>query len=896
MKFFIFNRLRLILIFTVAVLAAQTFNPIYFGSIFAKSQPDGWSWTSGKPTVVASNIINSQSSTGCSGSIQMREIAGETEQKQICITTDDGVKFGLYSTGNYIRAAIGFSMDDKMYPIFTSCDTYSSCLYSQATDTLIMHPYIRFWWKGMNVYRNFSKRIVRQSDVLGMTVGYDFDASNPDYVFSDINGYANAVGGMGLSKNGRWLAFEICDNGIGIMDLENLQSKRVTAYSPLYGYGSNPSSEIGVSNDGRNIAFMGLNSGIKVISVNDDCGQTPVNIGVDRTMVKGCPHNEFDTNPFINNFFVGSNPIFSEDGGILDFFATSYNGEKRAVSLAASKYSAKRMDYLALGDSFTSGEGETDDKYYLAGTNDEYEKCHVSMNSYPFLIADSMGIDVPNMANVACSAARMGDVVGYDANYLGQGKRLGKNKLKLNDADTVLAKNNALYSLLPGRIHQESFVKQYRPKSITISIGGNDAGLIDKLVACLSHNTCSWANTTKGKEQTALEIKGLFSKLQNTYQKIHDDSPDSRIFVVGYPKIIDENNKCNLVNGYMLDSTERRFMNESITYMNSVISAAAKAAGVKYVDIEDSFDDHVLCGSKEPSAMNAIRFGDDITVIDKLPNFKPIGNESFHPNALGHSYTAKMITDDVNDIITYNYCMNGETICPEDNVAAPEPSEYWIPESIHDYPSLKNISFVSDDVNGKNNRQRRLSLSEGTLQPDSSIKVEITSEPELIGNYTATSDGSFAADIELPLDLDYGYHTIHLYGTSFSGESIELYEAISYEAPKSTPAQQIVESEKLVASTVSNRGASDAIEHNNEPFTESISYGTRIKDTINASDSDGNVKGLIDKNSSASTSATTATSKSANGPKSDFSPVLIVASSLLLTTTLAILVLRKFKG
>lgn len=829
---------RIGLILTLAIVFQTFQQPVH-----AKENPaptivsnQNWSWTESTPFVFSSATIPNMSQPWCATPLRLEKIDGEPTEKNVCITSDSGIRFGKYFT-SYLTYLVSFPFDSKMYKVFGLSSMTDNFTYLEANDMLVSKQnIINGVVKSLVIYKNFSKRLQKYYDYASSSNAYYFDLTNPDYVFRSQEGYAWPIGGIGASDNGKWLAVEFRQRGIGLLDIDALKMKRISTMSYYYNSGFDPTSEFAVSNDGRYVAIMGANAGFHIFDVTPDCGDeaTDINMNAVSPIERTCKESSIETWRFVDRFWAAFSPRFNDDGGELNFYASSYSNQTLEISLRAGGYSNKKMDYLALGDSFTSGEGETNDKYYLNGTNEEFEKCHVSTNSYPFVVSDLMGINVSNMANVACSGAVTSDVIGKDTEYSGQSKRLGKEFLNLNDTEATLAKTNARYSLLPGRIHQETFIKEYTPKAVSISIGGNDAGLMNILTACLGHDTCSWANTEKGKAQASLAIKGLFPKLVNTYQKIHDDSPNSRIFVIGYPKIIDESNKCNLINGYMLDATERRFMNEGIHYLNSVIAAAAKYAGVKFIDIENSFGSQVLCGTQKPSAMNAIRFGDDISIIDKFPQFKPIGAESFHPNPLGHSLTANTIYNNVDNFTTYDYCPNNSVICPDSTVITPDPSEYWIPDESSDYPAIAQAEFVSDGGDDNNINEKRIELAENSLRPGSAVKIEIASNPTLIGEYTSDTDGSLDIDIKLPSNLEYGYHTVYLSGTSFSGEPIELYEVIRF-AKKSRPNHSSLAKPKNEKSNVS---IENEFIDNNQLAHEDTKY--------EGSDTKGQVKGTSD--------------------------------------------------
>jgi lysophospholipase L1-like esterase len=513
----------------------------------------------------------------------------------------------------------------------------------------------------------------------------------------------------------------------------------------------------------------------------------------------------FDPTAFIERFRDGYRPKFSSDGAELSFYASSYSAGPRHVVLRASGYAPPTLDYLALGDSYSSGEGDTDDKYYTSYTNDEFEKCHNSTRSYPYLIAATLGIDKQYMKSVACSGATGGDVTGEDAAYWGQGGRLGEKYRALSKDEKNDSQSFAKDSFIPGRIHQIVFVKTYKPKVITIGIGGNDVGFMDKLRTCVGLGTCTWAGRAIDREKTALEIKKLFQPLVDTYTAIHGASPNSKIYAIGYPKIIDPTGECSYLYGKLLDSDETMFINEGIIYLNRVIAAAAQRAGIKYVNIEDSFGSQVLCGDSKPSVMNGIRLGDDSSPWDTLPWFKIIGQESFHPQPSGHTKIAEAILQAVPDTLTYNYCPEGVVVCPS-AIEAPEPSGYWLVDGItHNYESLHIASFTQDREDVTDERQKTISLGSNSFAPNSVIRTEIQSDPVELGSFVADETGAAKFNVELPQNLEEGFHTLHLYGTSYSGEQIDLYEVIQYKLPsvviKQSPQMGIVQVEKQALSS-----------------------------------------------------------------------------------------------
>lgn len=759
------------------------------------SRAEAWSWTAAPATVFSSNPIADMGGVAtCPTAYQTRNIAGEIGEKKVCVTAGKSIRYGTYYSGYVYTPVISFGYDSLMYKLKgTVCGRFDDCAYLPQSDVLVTRQQLgRYPVYSLVIYKNFTERLTKTLNELTPTTEYRFDDSEPDYVFESAGSYDWPVGGFSASKNGKWVAVEFRQRGIGLLNTETLSMKRISTLAYSYGTGRDPQTQLAVSNNGDYVAVGGINAGLTMLEVTAACGDEATDFKMQNVfpIAERCKGVEIDKTTFIDRFKDSLHPRFSDDGAELSFYATSYNGEQREVVLQAAGYTAPRLDYLALGDSFSSGEGETDDSFYLEGTNDEFEKCHVSTRSYPYLIAASLGIAADKMKSVACSGAVTEDVVGSDEQYLGQSARLGKDGLGLNAITLTISKSSAKESFIPGRVHQIRFVERYRPKVITIGIGGNDAGFMDKLRACMGTDTCDWANTSEGKEKTALELQSLFTTLYDTYTEIYAASPQSKIYVVGYPKIIDSTGQCDPLHGLLLNTTERTFMNEGIEYINQIVAAAAAKAGVKYIDIQDSFGDQVLCGQSSPSVMNGIRTGNDSELSEKAPWLKLIGNEGFHPRPAGHALAADSILQAVPNLLTYSYCPEGKAICPS-NTTAPQPSDYWLQDGqTHGYPSQKIGNFVRDQVDATSPRQKTISLASRSLMPGSTIQAEVHSQPTSLGLFSVDANGAATFNIELPADLPEGFHTVHLYGTSYSGEQLDLYQVIKYQLPTVEPSPQ----------------------------------------------------------------------------------------------------------
>ncbi len=433
----------------------------------------------------------------------------------------------------------------------------------------------------------------------------------------------------------------------------------------------------------------------------------------------------------------------------------------------------RNVKYLALGDSFSSGEGDTDKnpatdrKYYRQWTdvNEDKakdaprEKCHVSTRSYPYKLANWMGLGSgPSAAwaSVACSGATVYDM-NWDnsGGYEGQDSPLGR--LHGYDNKGVLQKM-ALNEMIPGRVKQIEFVKKYQPKVITLTAGGNDVGFGKKIKDCAHYiksiGTCDWAKD----EMNTLgsQIKGQFDRLVGLYKELKAASPKSKIYAIGYPQFITDTEPaaCGL-NAGAIDLDERRMVVRATQYMNEVIEAAARKAGVKYVDISQALNGGKMCEKHQIYMTGIVGLGEQ---------------ESYHPNKLGQvkifAEIAKQLDNE--DLSTYSkYPTAGD-----ESVNAP--SSIYFDKGA---PSSVNTTMLANSKPSKGSKQK-VALAKNSLQPGSSARVEIRSKPVDLGSYTVSSDGSMRETITIPDNIPAGYHTLFVYGKSASGENIKITQTL----------------------------------------------------------------------------------------------------------------------
>ena len=478
-------------------------------------------------------------------------------------------------------------------------------------------------------------------------------------------------------------------------------------------------------------------------------------------------------------FLWGNN---SNEGHISSLFSESYNNW---IKLFRSTFDVEypdgyrgmkvpgnpaKLDYLALGDSYSSGEGDTErnnatgQKYYrqLTDVNEDKkqgipgEKCHISTHSYPYKLAQYMELKQTGTRQwdtVACGGATI-----YDLNGSNSGGYDGENDRLRDYADKNTLQKMALNEMIPGRVKQIEFVKKYQPKVITLTAGGNDVDFGGKITTCIhpkdSWGTCDWAK--KDMDTLGSQIKGQFDRLVELYKELKAASPGAKIYAIGYPQFITDSEPaaCGL-NAGAIDLDERRMIVRATQYMNEVIEAAARKAGVKYVDISQALNGGKMCEKHQIYMTGIVGFGEQ---------------ESYHPNKFGHTVIFVEIAKQLNheSLLTYSkYPSAGD-----ESVNAP--SSIYFDKGA---PSSVNTTMLANSKPSKGSKQK-VALAKNSLQPGSSARVEIRSKPVDLGSYTVSSDGSMRETITIPDNISAGYHTLFIYGKSASGEDIKITQTL----------------------------------------------------------------------------------------------------------------------
>ncbi len=723
--------------FGVALLIGAIFI-IGFGS--GEVHASAGSWVS-EPIRVVSETVESMPTTGelsCAGSGSRIQMVDEEVFRAACVYGAAGKPrvARLVNQAGQFEYAISYAHERNFYPIQHFCTGLNRCIYSQAEDALLHQALLADGSYTYRLINNFSQQVQRTS---GEQVSYRVEGLKGRLL---QNGAPMTT--VALSLNGKWAVIELPRKGLVRLDLhtgkiEWIASLEITGASPQ------PVLGLAISSDGRWVAMTGWRQGLTVYEVNDSCARE----GELTDVVHWCAASSIVKAEVLPGYVRAYRPIFSGNGMRISLVLVKQQGLTKVTLAPTSQFGGVKTQYIALGDSYTSGEGELADSFYLPGTNTSNNHCHVSNRSYPLLLGEYWGV---SSKNEACSGSRMPDVRA--------------TLLQMSDS---------------------------QPALVSLSIGGNDVGLISKLKSCLGPGTCEWAKEGM-RLSTAQEMKQILPELVQLIGTIRE-STGATVFVVGYPSILNtEASGCDGLTASLLSVDERRYIEASLQYLNTIVQSAAKYADATYVDITNALVGERLCEGGQ-KAMNSVRIGDDIAPFEFFKGVKFIGAESFHPTPFGHEKVADAIRASYGAFWTPVKC--GSCTAPVDY-----PS-YWTQGGVGFGIALTQIAgnFLREGVFNVG-ESFPISFPTGTFSPNTPVRVELRSDTSVLGEYVASDDGSFEANVTLPTNIE-GYHVVHVLGTTRSGEEVDIYQGIDIEPPKLPAPQPTYTHTNLTALTTS---------------------------------------------------------------------------------------------
>lgn len=721
----------------------------------------------GLPSFLDSYRISANEITGC-----VYNPSSSATGMRYAVYSRPYAQYGSY--GEDKSLVMGFGFDKKMYRV--NLPTQPLPEYVPNFDGLVYRDGATggiYVGSRLAIFKDVHTKLLKVS-----SDSYNFDYSSPDFVFKRPNGRIITVGSVAASANGRWLVFEAVNLGIVRLDLKTFEMKRISTFNSSYyiNLGTLPTMHLAVSDDGESVAMSGRYIPFQVIRVIDSCGDmATVTDAIDNNTPMAHPCYERD----LGNDVYSNAGVYqtiedlgvSSDGGQIEFTVTKYNGgAPLRASLSAPGYTAPTLEYLALGDSYSSGEGDIGKRpdgmsYYLPLTYTYPDNCHVSSRSYPFLLRDHFAIPESSMKSVACSGARI--VFDYDRpsnGYLGQSNRLAK----INDVES--SQQAALDKFIPGRVPQIEFIKKYRPNAVTLTGGGNDAGFADILAYCAQpaweglfvDDTCAYAKPgSQLSNLLSVTIRDQYRYAKHLVESIKTASPNTKVYIIGYPSFIAGSNGVCALNSGVLGGRERDMVNQATSYLNANLKKAADSSGATYIDIEDSLDGGRLCeGSKFVTGLW------DVGILNERER-----KQTFHPNSMGHQQIAQSI------IANSSFSLSSSPMIPtsEDTGWLDIPASFGSAnlDNFHaQNTTMTVLSLVRSD------KTASISLPPYSFAPDTSVSVSIYSDLTPLGDYSASNTGELSVPLDIPSTLPLGKHLLVVSGKSYTDEPISYYQFI----------------------------------------------------------------------------------------------------------------------
>jgi lysophospholipase L1-like esterase len=204
-------------------------------------------------------------------------------------------------------------------------------------------------------------------------------------------------------------------------------------------------------------------------------------------------------------------------------------------SLGSAAEAASSINYVDLGDSYSSG----------VGTGTESGSCGQSSQAFGPLWASKNGA---TLTFAACSGAKTTDVVSSQVS-------------KLSSATTL----------------------------VSVTAGGNDVGFTSIMETCVleSDSACQSAvNSAITYAQNTLP-----GQLNTMFSNIHSHAPNAKVIELDYPVFYDTSVPICIG----LDSTKHKLLDNGINILDGVLKTAAANNNATFADVRNQFSGHELC-------------------------------------------------------------------------------------------------------------------------------------------------------------------------------------------------------------------------------------------------------------------------------------------------------------
>lgn len=683
-----------------------------------------------------------------------------------------GILDSTMSTGCFAPTAYGYFSTDLQAGIFNdSAEALSILPYSAHQiivpwpDSLVALALDSVTTDGdqLSLYRDLSAHLENQRNYLGILTAKQINLP-PDFVIRDGQGRALVINAqtMAFSDGGYWLVVETLGGAFVRINLATLD---MLPFAPAFGTSGSPGllkSQVAVSQDGQFVAIANKEASSLFVYDLSSCTGTSVNL-----MPLACGRHEYL--PYMKSQVPKLSNIvhlrFINDGLLSMDIDTGFGPQPSTYELAPTGHIGSLIDYLALGDSYTSGEGAYN---YIAGTDTTDNHCHLSVKSYPLLLIKDL-FTAGGGHSVACSGAVVDDIGSTSSGYVGQ----MANGLSYTGLQTSLPAflTNVTASFLPGYIAQQRFVKQYQPAITSVAVGGDDAGFGDILESCVMLHASRHTSdeTCFSTYEDRLEVLNLINKTQprlvSLYKRLERNSPGGRLYVIGYPQIAVDNGSCAL--NVHLGKSELEFSIELVNNLNAAISQAASDAGAHYVDISQALVGHRLCETKSYNvAINGLSAGDDAGIL----KIKFLAKESYHPNGLGQRLIEQEILKQTANFTAINF--TPVPISPAKLLKVPKSGR-----QVHNRSPSKNLTSRVLK-RGKSASIKATGARHGLASNQIYLVRLDGAGGAILGSVASNGTTDIDGQVVIPASTSPGTHSVDVTGTDQSGQPVDVTQTV----------------------------------------------------------------------------------------------------------------------
>jgi flagellar hook assembly protein FlgD len=447
-----------------------------------------------------------------------------------------------------------------------------------------------------------------------------------------------------------------------------------------------------------------------------------------------------------------------------DYAVTATNAAGEAITERVSV--PTRCTLFAMGDSFSAGEGASRKgvKYQTGTEERDYNMCHRARGAYGVLLSQQPPFAGNPFGFNACSGAVTQDFLGEqghaphpayeEADPQWPGPEVYGDKSEIQDL--------------------KQFAGDYGdPSVITLTLGGNDAGFSHIILKCLFAADCS----TEPTSGTILDqVKAIYEPELKTFSQIRSTSPRSEVYVLAYPSPTSgDTPDCGGLDFYLasplisadplgMTNAERVWIkNTLVPYINAVVGAAARAAGVHFVpETADALNGHEICSS-EPYANGITAEGPFyFNGSGNLAAELPINKGSFHPTDLGQREMFNQFWSARKDTIGHD-----SNPSPDRGVTVPDPGgdpATWVAPTV-------NGAIISTGKTIFTQVQDLLQMSVPGYRPFSLVIATLHSTPVVLGTAIADEHGVASFDVVIPPATAPGGHQLVVTGVDPSGTS-----------------------------------------------------------------------------------------------------------------------------